>query len=224
MSLSARGAARLTAPSKRNASSLSMVCRALAEDEPTAAPATESTQVYIGNISWDTDEETLASTFEQFGAVERCNVVMDANGRSRGFAFVTYGSIAEAESAIDALNQTDLDGRTIRVDKVLPAGERPEREERAPRTNNSKAFIDSPYRLYVGNLPWRFDDYDLEDAFGEFGEVQDAKVMYDRDTGRSRGFGFVTLNNDEEVDAAIDALDGADVDGRTIRVNRAKRD
>ena len=77
---------------------------------------------------------------------------------------------------------------------------------------------------YVGNLPWRFDDYDLEDAFGEFGEVQDAKVMYDRDTGRSRGFGFVTLNNDEEVDAAIDALDGADVDGRTIRVNRAKRD
>ena len=76
------------------------------QDEPTAAPATESTQVYIGNISWDTDEETLASTFEQFGAVERCNVVMDANGRSRGFAFVTYGSIAEAESAIDALNQT----------------------------------------------------------------------------------------------------------------------
>jgi hypothetical protein len=77
-----------------------------AQDEPTAAPATESTQVYIGNISWDTDEETLASTFEQFGVVERCNVVMDANGRSRGFAFVTYGSVAEAESAIDALNQT----------------------------------------------------------------------------------------------------------------------
>ena len=72
-----------------------------------------------------------------------------------------------------------LDGRTIRVDRVLPQGERPVRQERTGGTGGaprSKTFMDSPYRLYVGNLPWRFDDYDLEDAFAEFGEVADAKV------------------------------------------------
>lgn len=69
-----------------------------------------------------------------------------------------------------------LDGRTIRVDKVLPPGERPERPEREQRA--PRARTDSPYRIYVGNLPWRFDDYDLEDAFAEFGTVQDAKVCF----------------------------------------------
>ena len=71
-----------------------------------AAASSEATQVYIGNISWETDEDKIASTFEQFGAVQRVNVVLDANGRSRGFAFVTYGASSEAEKAIEALNQT----------------------------------------------------------------------------------------------------------------------
>ena len=71
-------------------------------------------------------------------------------------------------------------GRTIRVDKVLPPGERPERKPREARearpAGGAGGFVDSPYRIYVGNLPWRFDDYDLEDAFAEFGAVADAKV------------------------------------------------
>jgi len=192
-------------------SSMLTVTRALAEDEEgQAAPAASSaqeTQVYVGNISWDTFEDELTGAFSEFGEVLKCNVVVDATGRSRGFAFITYGSEAEALSAIDALNQTTLDGRTIRVDKVLPPGERPERPEREQRA--PRARTDSPYRIYVGNLPWRFDDYDLEDAFAEFGTVQDAKVMVDRESGRSRGFGFVTLNDDSEVDSAIEALDGA---------------
>lgn len=181
----------------------------------------QDVQVYVGNISWNTTEDDLVSAFSDFGTVTKCNVVMDQDGRSRGFAFVTYPDENSAMAAIDGLNNQDLDGRTIRVDKVLPPGERPERKPREARPAGS--FVDSPYRIYVGNLPWRFDDYDLEDAFAEFGEVADAKVMYDRESGRSRGFGFVTLNSDEEVDAAINALDGADVNGRAIRVNRAAK-
>jgi hypothetical protein len=96
-----------------------------------------------------------------------------------------HHTLSECVASVNDGNPAqDLDGRTIRVDRVVPASERPPREERPARANNSKAFVDSPYRLYVGNLPWRFDDYDLEDAFGEFGEVQDAKVMFDRETGR----------------------------------------
>lgn len=204
---------------KTSESAMQFVVRALAED---GAATGEEAKVYVGNISWGTDDDALRTEFETFGNVEKCEVVMDANGRSRGFAFVTMSSSTEATAAIEALNNTELDGRSIKVDKVLPAGERApraERGERAPRQNS----YNSPHRLYVGNLPWRFDDYDLEDTFAEFGEIVDAKVLYDRETGRSRGFGFVTLDSDDSVEAAIEALDGADVDGRTIRVNRADR-
>ena len=64
------------------------------------------------------------------------------------------------------------------------------------------------FRAYVGNLPWQVDDSRLVQLFSEHGEVVDAKVVYDRETGRSRGFGFVTMVSKEELDDAISALDG----------------
>ena len=77
-------------------------------------------------------------------------------------------------------------------------------------------------RLYVGNLSYGTDNAMLNKAFGEFGTVDEAVVIMDRDTGRSKGFGFVTMNNDEEGKAAMAALDGKDVDGRSIKVNEAR--
>ena len=77
-------------------------------------------------------------------------------------------------------------------------------------------------RLYVGNLSYGTTDASLTAAFGEFGTVDEAVVIMDRDTGRSKGFGFVTMNNDEEAKAAMEALDGQDMDGRAIRVNEAR--
>ncbi len=77
-------------------------------------------------------------------------------------------------------------------------------------------------RLYVGNLSYGTDNAMLSKAFGEFGAVEDAAVIMDRDTGRSKGFGFVTMTNDEEGKAAMAALDGKDMDGRTIKVNEAR--
>jgi cold-inducible RNA-binding protein len=77
-------------------------------------------------------------------------------------------------------------------------------------------------RLYVGNLSYGTTDASLTAAFSEFGTVDEAVVIMDRDTGRSKGFGFVTMNNDEEAKAAMEALDGKDMDGRAIRVNEAR--
>ena len=78
-------------------------------------------------------------------------------------------------------------------------------------------------KLFVGGLSWGTDDHALNDAFSAFGEVTEAKVINDRDTGRSRGFGFVTFNDASEADEAIKALDGSMLDGRTIRVNEAQQ-
>ena len=77
-------------------------------------------------------------------------------------------------------------------------------------------------KLFVGGLSWGTDDDALRNAFSAFGDITDAKVITDRDTGRSRGFGFVTLANDDMADAAISKMNGATLDGRTLNVNEAQ--
>lgn len=77
-------------------------------------------------------------------------------------------------------------------------------------------------KIYVGNLPYSVTDSTLESNFSEFGAVSSAKVMMDRDTGRSKGFGFVEMASAEVAQAAISALNGMSVDGRSIVVNLAR--
>ena len=76
-------------------------------------------------------------------------------------------------------------------------------------------------KLYVGNLPYEIDNNGLEEMFAEYGEVESATIIMDRATGRSKGFGFVELD-DEGATAAKEALNGSEVDGRTIKVDDAK--
>ena len=77
-------------------------------------------------------------------------------------------------------------------------------------------------KLYVGNLPNTVRDGDLEQSFGEFGSVTSAKVMMERDTGRSKGFGFVEMGSDAEAQAAIEGMNGQSLGGRSITVNEAR--
>jgi RNA recognition motif-containing protein len=77
-------------------------------------------------------------------------------------------------------------------------------------------------RIYVGKLPYRTTDQDLVDLFGQIGEVVSANVIIDRETGRSKGFGFVEMSNDEEAQAAINQLNNSLLEGRTIVVNEAQ--
>lgn len=76
--------------------------------------------------------------------------------------------------------------------------------------------------IFVGNLSYNTDDAGLRAAFEQYGEVVRAQVVTDRDTGRSRGFGFVEMPSDTESNAAIEALNGAELDGRTINVDQAR--
>jgi hypothetical protein len=77
-------------------------------------------------------------------------------------------------------------------------------------------------KLYVGNLPYSVRDSDLEQAFGQFGAVTSAKVMMERDTGRSKGFGFVEMGSDAEAQAAINGMNGQPLGGRSVVVNEAR--
>ncbi|PIN94543.1 RNA-binding protein [Candidatus Pacearchaeota archaeon CG10_big_fil_rev_8_21_14_0_10_30_48] len=77
-------------------------------------------------------------------------------------------------------------------------------------------------KLYVGNLSWSINDAKLKEIFSEFGEVSEAVVIIDKFSKRSKGFGFVTFENDEDAKKAESSLNGKEVDGRELRVNEAK--
>ena len=77
-------------------------------------------------------------------------------------------------------------------------------------------------KLYVGNLPYTVRDEDLQQSFSEFGSVNSAKVMMERDTGRSKGFGFVEMGSDAEAQAAIEGMNGQSLGGRSLVVNEAR--
>ncbi|HPQ42401.1 MAG TPA: RNA-binding protein [bacterium] len=76
--------------------------------------------------------------------------------------------------------------------------------------------------IYVGNLPYSTSEAILEGMFAEFGSVVSVRIITDRETGRSKGFGFIEMAEDNEAQAAIEALNGTEVDGRTLRVNEAR--
>ncbi|XP_076925942.1 glycine-rich RNA-binding protein GRP1A-like isoform X2 [Bidens hawaiensis] len=84
------------------------------------------------------------------------------------------------------------------------------------------AAADVEYRCFVGGLAWATSDRSLEDAFSKYGEIIDSKIVNDRETGRSRGFGFVTFKDEQSLKDAIEGMNGQSLDGRNITVNEAQ--
>jgi RNA recognition motif-containing protein len=76
--------------------------------------------------------------------------------------------------------------------------------------------------IYVGNMPYNSTEKELEDMFGEFGTVTSARIITDRETGKSKGFGFVEMSNNDEAEEAIRELNGKELGGRNIKVNEAR--
>jgi len=105
---------------------------------------------------------------------------------------------------------------------ICPGDGAPDRSTvRDSRTNVLKNGVALSSKLFVGGLAWGTTDQGLRDAFASYGSITEAKVIQDRDTGRSRGFGFVTYSSPEEARAAMEALNDSELDGRTIRVDLA---
>ncbi|CAK9185183.1 unnamed protein product [Ilex paraguariensis] len=182
-------------------------------------------KLFVGNLPFSVDSAALAGLFERFGNVEMVEVIYDKfTGRSRGFGFVTMSTVEEVKAAAQRFDGYELEGRVLRVNSGPP----PKREESSFSGESSfrgargGTSFDSSNRLYVGNLDWGVDNLALETLFSGQGKVMEAKVVYDRESGRSRGFGFVTYSSADEVNSAIESLDGADLNGRAIRVSVAE--
>jgi len=171
----------------------------------------------------------LAEIFQEFGNVELVEVIYDRETeKSRGFGFVTMSTVEDAQKAIDTLDGSTIDNRVVKVS--FPQAREPRSNsgfrDRAPRERRGGDFTprssgNTANKCFVGNLSWGVSDSSLGDLFSEHGTVVEARVVNDRDTGRSRGFGFVEFESQAEAAKAIEALDGADFDGRTLKVNPA---
>ena len=117
------------------------------------------------------------------------------------------GSMEEATTAVSMYDGVEFMGRRLRVS--FPDRSR---NELGPFPNSSafpNSSLSNANKLFVGNLPWGMDDITLENIFSEHGKVLEARIVYDRESGRSRGFGLVTLSSSDEVNEAITKMDGA---------------
>ncbi|XP_050910297.1 33 kDa ribonucleoprotein, chloroplastic isoform X2 [Lathyrus oleraceus] len=165
----------------------------------------------------------LSEIFAEAGTVVSVEVVYDrVTARSRGFAFVTMKSVEDAKAAIQMFDGSQVGGRSAKVNfpEVPIGGERVVVMGKINR-NGYKGFVDSPHKMYAGNLGWGLDSQNLRDAFAEQPGLLGARVVYEKDNGRSRGFGFVTFETAEDLQAALKAMNGVEVQDRPLRLNLA---
>lgn len=191
---------------------------AVAEEAAVETQDSISRRLYVGNIPRTVDNAELAKIFEEHGAVEKAEVMYDKySKRSRRFAFVTMKTVDDANAAIEKLNDTEIGGRKVKVnvtEKPLTTVDMPLLAEESP-------FVDSAYKVYVGNLAKTVTSEMLSKFFSEKGKVLGAKISRVPGTSKSSGFGFVSFSSDEEVEAAISSLNNAVLEGQKIRVNKA---
>ncbi|KAG5176204.1 hypothetical protein JKP88DRAFT_189941 [Tribonema minus] len=173
-----------------------------------------SRDVYVGNLGADPDHDSLLRLFAQHGLLLRINMPDDeATGASKGYAFVTFSSEAEADAAAAALDGADFEGRPIKVAK----SEKPKPEPRA-----AKRAVEHTQKLFVSNLVSSFTEEELHDMIAEEGDVMHVSLPMDPATGNCRGFGFATCATAEDAARVVTALDGAEVRGKTLRVSIAR--
>lgn len=216
--------AAVTAPKKRKAET---------EDTPVAkktktdTPAGASKTLFVGSISWNVDEDWLQREFSEFGELTGCRIVTDReSGKSKGYGYVDFATEAEAAKALEAKNGADLDGRSLNVDFSVPRdstntnGTRPERVNARANKFGDSASVPSD-TLFVGNISFEATAELIQETFAEYGNITRVSLPTDFETQAPKGFGYVGFTSIDEAKAALEALNGADIAGRPIRLDYA---
>ncbi|KAL3820813.1 hypothetical protein ACJIZ3_006718 [Penstemon smallii] len=178
----------------------------------------EPGKLFIGGISWDTSEERLREYFETFGEVVEAVIMKDrATGRARGFGFVVFANASVAEKIVR--ERHIIDGRTVEAKKAVPRDD----HQNFNRNNGSVQGSPRPTRtkkIFVGGLASTVTESDFKSYFDQFGPITDVVVMYDHNTQRPRGFGFITYESEEAVDRVL-LKTFHELNGKMVEVKRA---
>uniref|UniRef100_A0A4D5R900 Polyadenylate-binding protein n=1 Tax=Scolopendra viridis TaxID=118503 RepID=A0A4D5R900_SCOVI len=169
--------------------------------------------IFIKNLDKTIDNKAMYDTFSAFGNILSCKVATDETGQSKGYGFVHFETEEAASNAITKVNGMLLNGKKVYVGKFIPGKER-EKElgEQAKRYTN----------VYIKNFGDELDDDKLKELFEKFGKITSHKVMSD-ETGKSKGFGFVSFDDPESAEKAVDEMNGKEMNTKILYVGRAQK-
>ncbi|CAN0890847.1 Heterogeneous nuclear ribonucleoprotein 1 [Linum grandiflorum] len=176
-------------------------------------------KLFIGGISWDTNEDRLREYFQAFGEVLEAVIMKDrSTGRARGFGFIVFADPAVAERVV--VQKHLIDGRHVEAKKAVPRD-----DQNILSRSNTSSIQGSPdpartKKIFVGGLASTVTDSDFKNYFDQFGTITDVVVMYDHNTQRPRGFGFITFDTEEAVDKVLHKT-FHELNGKMVEVKRA---
>lgn len=175
-------------------------------------------KLFIGGISWDTNEDRLRDYFSRFGEVVEAVIMKDrTTGGARGFGFIVFADPAVAERVV--MEKHMIDGRLVEAKKAIPRDD----QNILGRQTSSVHGSPGPARtkkIFVGGLPSSITGDDFKKYFLQFGPISDVVVMYDHSTQRPRGFGFITFESEDSVDKALFKT-FHELNGKMVEVKRA---
>ncbi|XXG81894.1 hypothetical protein AAC387_Pa09g2432 [Persea americana] len=175
-------------------------------------------KLFIGGISWDTNEDRLKEYFQKYGEVVEAVIMKDrTTGRARGFGFVVFADPAVAERVV--LEKHSIDGRMVEAKKAVP------RDDQHILNRNNSSIHGSPgpartKKIFVGGLASTVTESDFKKYFDQFGTITDVVVMYDHNTQRPRGFGFISYDSEDAVDKVL-LKTFHELNGKMVEVKRA---
>ncbi|XP_040273471.1 DAZ-associated protein 1 isoform X1 [Bufo bufo] len=180
-------------------------------------------KLFVGGLDWSTTQETLRSYFSQYGEVVDCVIMKDkTTNQSRGFGFVKFKD-PNCVGTVLASRPHTLDGRNIDPKPCTPRGMQPERtrpregwQPKSPRTESNKSN-----KVFVGGIPHNCAEAELREYFKRFGVVTEVVMIYDAEKQRPRGFGFITFEDEQSVDQAVN-MHFHDIMGKKVEVKRAE--
>ncbi|KAL0843778.1 hypothetical protein Bca101_017024 [Brassica carinata] len=179
-------------------------------------------KLFIGGISWDTDEEKLREYFSNYGDVVEAVIMRDrATGRARGFGFIVFADPSVAERVI--LEKHIIDNRTVEAKKAVPRDDHQQvllKRQASPIHHLMSPGGNRTKKIFVGGLPSSITEAEFKNYFDQFGTIADVVVMYDHNTQRPRGFGFITFDSDEAVDRVLHKT-FHELNGKLVEVKRA---
>ena len=172
--------------------------------QPAAVPDEAARKIFIGGLNWDTTEDSLKEYFSRFGDVVQLNIMRDPNtNKSRGFGFLTFADIDSVQQVM--IRDHWLDGKLI-----------------DPKRNMHRHDNLKHKKIFVGGIPLQMPVEQVVEEFrAVFGNITDANLMYDKESGRSRGFGFLTFETEQQAESAV-SEGRFDLHGKSVEVKRVQ--
>lgn len=205
--------------SKRKAEDIPERAAKIAKVEESADGEPPKKNLFVGNLSWNVDEDWLRQTFEEHGELTGVRVMYDkATNRAKGFGYVEFANAEDAAKAYEAKKGFELDGRAMNVDyaSVKPANRDQQNDRRKSYGDQLSEPTDT---LFVGNLSFDVGQEQVSEAFAGYGTILSVRLPTDQETGSPKGFGYVTFQNVEEATGALEAMQGAYISSRPIRLD-----